>query len=703
MNMRGRRHNFGFLSHAVFAGGLYLAVSMSCFAGVVVNPITSPGATSWPGSPLIQTVTNPSGQTSVGESFNAVGGCTNYCQTFTITGANATLESISLYAGGGTGTGSGTNLTLRLFDLGTQTAPNPSPYTPGTDLFNSGNGLSITYTPQSVGVWQFSFNGNDQVALQAGHMYAFELDGTLNSSSVTWERTVSDTYSGGAAYRNRSWINGNNAREFALAVYASSASNTNTNPPWVPNGIVFYAFSTPNNGVNSDGANPAAGLTLSGGVLCGTTLNGGTQGAGTAFYMTPDGTNFNAFRQFADSPDVANPRGELDVAGNGFFTTSVGGGSGGTGAVFVGDTNGNVSLLRSFATVNANTATNVGGASPSALIALSGGTIYGAASAGGTAANGSVFSVMTNGAAFTVLHNFSLLDSQSGTNADGAIPLGGLIQSGDTLYGTASAGGAGGEGVVFSVGTNGANFTALHNFTALDTVTATNADGAMPLGGLVLSNGTLYGTTSAGGSGGRGTIFSVQTNGSGFTVLHHFTAVDLITGTNLDGASPAATLMLSSNVLLGTASAGGAGAAGTVFSLSPDGEQFTTIRSFATLTPSGTNADGAFPVAPVLRLGNSIYGTTFAGGPGGVGTVFSIPLPNPPAVITNATQNVDGSITISFLGMPNSTNVVQVASSLNPPIVWQNVSTNVADANGAWQFTDTNNGMATRFYRSYQP
>src|SRR5579871_1091987 len=114
-------------------------------AGIVVTENVSPGATSWPGTPLISTVSNPAGQVAVTESFNG-NGATNYCETFTIA-SSCTLQGISLYAGQGSGTGAGTNLTLRLFDLGAQTAPNPSAYTPGSDLFNSGSGLAIAYTP----------------------------------------------------------------------------------------------------------------------------------------------------------------------------------------------------------------------------------------------------------------------------------------------------------------------------------------------------------------------------------------------------------------------------------------------------------------------------------------------------------------------------------------------------------------------------
>jgi uncharacterized repeat protein (TIGR03803 family) len=479
------------------------------------------------------------------------------------------------------------------------------------------------------------------------------------------------------------------------------ATSTLTNTFTGPDGNALHRFNPLVNGLNLDGANPAAGLALSGGVLCGTTLNGGPQGAGTTFCLSLDGTNFNAFRSFTNQPDAGNPQGELAVSGTRFFGTTSGGGGSGSGTVFVGQTNGSVSLLRSFAAVSSDTATNSGGASPSASLALAGGTLYGTTTAGGAAANGTVFSLTTNGATFSVLHNFSLLDSPTGTNADGAAPWGGLILAGGKLYGTASVGGAGGNGVIFSVDPGGANFTTLHSFTPMDSVAATNTDGAMPLGGLVLSNNTLYGTTYAGGHGGRGAIFSVQTNGLGFAVLHHFLPVDSVAGTNTDGASPCAALTLSSNVLYGTASAGGTGAAGTVFSLNADGSRFNAFRSFSAVASNGTNRDGAFPVAPVLLLGNTVYGTAFSGGPGAAGTVFSIPLPAPPAVITNIVRNGNGSVTLYFLGAPNSTNVIQAATNLTPTIAWQNVSTNAADTNGAWQFTDLNTTGATRFYRSY--
>jgi glucuronoarabinoxylan endo-1,4-beta-xylanase len=192
----------------------------SSHAGLIVTQNVAPGATSWPGSPNIATVSNPAAQATVGETFTSGGGTTNHSETFTVS-SDLTLSGIDIYAG------SGTNgiITLGLYDLGTGwTAPNPSSYTASANLFGSGSGLSFAYTSQSLGVLQFDFTGADQVALQAGHMYAFEVTGTLNTQPMYWYRSTNDTYSGGAAYRSRSWINGNSARDFSLAIYGSATN-----------------------------------------------------------------------------------------------------------------------------------------------------------------------------------------------------------------------------------------------------------------------------------------------------------------------------------------------------------------------------------------------------------------------------------------------------------------------------------------------
>src|SRR5882672_5093051 len=113
---------------------------------------------------------------------------------------------------------------------------------------------------------------------------------------------------------------------------------------------------------------------------------------------------------------------------------------------------------------------------------------------------------------FTVLHAFTSASGPNATNSDGANPSGGLILSGGTLYGTTVYGGSSGWGTVFAVRTNGSGFTTPHNFTG-------GSDGANPSAGLILSNNTLYGTASGGGSLGAGTVFAVNTIGTGFTNL----------------------------------------------------------------------------------------------------------------------------------------------------------------------------------------
>ena len=82
------------------------------------------------------------------------------------------------------------------------------------------------------------------------------------------------------------------------------------------------------------------------------------------------------------------------------------------------------------------------------------------------------------------------------------------------------------------------------------TVLRTAIDGAQSEAGLILSGNTLYGTASNGGSSGNGTVFAVNTDGTGFTTLHSFTDGN-------DGANPGAGLILSGNTLYGTASEGG--------------------------------------------------------------------------------------------------------------------------------------------------
>ena len=121
------------------------------------------------------------------------------------------------------------------------------------------------------------------------------------------------------------------------------------------------------------------------------------------------------------------------------------------------------------------------------------------------------------------------------------------------LYGTTQNGGSSGNGTVFTININGTGFTNLYSFTVRFGSSHTNSDGAYPSAELTLSGNTLYGTTIAGGNSGYGTVFKINTVGTGFMNLHSFSAGFI----NTDGANPYAGLILSGNTLYGTAWSGG--------------------------------------------------------------------------------------------------------------------------------------------------
>lgn len=85
------------------------------------------------------------------------------------------------------------------------------------------------------------------------------------------------------------------------------------------------------------------------------------------------------------------------------------------------------------------------GSYPSGSLIQSGSTLYGMASGGGDIGLGIVFQIGTDGAGFSLLHSFT------GDPSDGGIPYGSLVQSGATLYGMTTAGGSTADGTVFSL------------------------------------------------------------------------------------------------------------------------------------------------------------------------------------------------------------------------------------------------------------
>jgi uncharacterized repeat protein (TIGR03803 family) len=427
------------------------------------------------------------------------------------------------------------------------------------------------------------------------------------------------------------------------------------------------------NFVYTNGIGPVASLVSSGGVLYGTTRTGGENGFntgfGSVFRLNPDGSGFATVRVFTNGPDGGNLQCNLVLAGNTLYGPAFFGGALNHGTLFALNTNGTLINLFNFPTTAASLPyTNSYGAYPQGGLVISGGVLYGTANSGGTSGWGTLFSIVTNGAGFTNMHNFAISDGQSPTAA--------LLLSGGTLYGMTPDGGANAVGTIFKVSTNGIGFTNLYSFTYNGGYPYTNDDGASPLGSLILSGNTLYGTGSSGGSNASGTIFKINTDGLGFATLHMFSGLEGTLQTNADGANPQSELLLFNNALYGTAMNGGNFGNGTLFRLNLDGSGFTTLYHFtATNNAAGTNADGAHPVGGLIQAGGVLFGTASAGGTAGFGTVFSLLVP-PPLFIAQAGTNVLLSWPTNSGGFS-----LQSATNLAPPVTWSGLSGQYAVTN----------------------
>ena len=104
-----------------------------------------------------------------------------------------------------------------------------------------------------------------------------------------------------------------------------------------------------------------------------------------------------------------------------------------------------------------------------------------------------------------------------------------------------NGGGANGDGNIFSINTNGTGYTDMLDFN--------NTNGSEPDGDLTLSGGLLYGMAYQGGSFGYGVIFSINPNGTGYTVLHNFG----VSG-NSDGVHPLGNLTIVGSTMYGATS-----------------------------------------------------------------------------------------------------------------------------------------------------
>ena len=182
--------------------------------GVTVEQEIEPDPMSWPGEPALATVERPYEQAKQAISFNTSGRPERIGQTFKVDDA-MTLGRVMLYAGDGLGTTADRPVTIALYDLGDDEVV---AYELGENLLGD-EPLAIGYQPQARGLLAFDVN---DVELQAGHTYAFELAGESNSMPLFWRRTEQDRYDGGSAFANGEPVmNREQSVDFAMALYAA--------------------------------------------------------------------------------------------------------------------------------------------------------------------------------------------------------------------------------------------------------------------------------------------------------------------------------------------------------------------------------------------------------------------------------------------------------------------------------------------------
>ena len=371
-----------------------------------------------------------------------------------------------------------------------------------------------------------------------------------------------------------------------------------------PGGItVLHQFA----GGTQDPRWPEGSPIIDGTTLYATTFTGGTDNKGTVFKINTDGTGFTVLHEFeGDDYDPANdpddgrlPQTRLALGGGTLYGTTGVGGNNHDGTLFKVNTDGTgYSVLHHFDRYSS-------GRWPAGGVTLHGGKLYGTTLYGqGYSGNGNIYKINTDGTGFTQIQSFPFPGS------DRTRPRGDVVISGNTIYATASAGGPGvydSLGSVVKVNTDGTGSAVIRNF-------AGGADdGRAPYyGAMTLDGQTLYGMTVGGGDNDKGTVFKVNTDGTGFSLLHEF-------GATSDGALPYGQPTLVGNTLYGMTYDGGAHNKGTIFKVDTDGTGYSVVHDF-------NNTDGGNPYESFALHGSSLYGMATYGGSTGAdgGVIFKL-------------------------------------------------------------------------------
>ncbi len=419
------------------------------------------------------------------------------------------------------------------------------------------------------------------------------------------------------------------------------------------------------------------------GLLYGTTFQGGTNTTrGTVFRVEKSGAGFQVLRHFASGAGGNRPAGGVIEASDGrlYGTTASGGTNGLTGTVFRLNRDGSDYVALWHFTGNPPD----GRQPQTGLMEGSDGFLYGTTWGAGTGAPGTVFKLRKDGTGFSVLHSFQ------GTG-DGSLPWGRLLEGTDgAIYGTTFSGTSGTSiyGTIFRIEKDGNGYTVLRRMEP--------ATGTAPYGGLIEgADGILYGTTSAAGAGGSGTVFKIEKSGAGFSVLRHFAA------DGSEGKEPRGNLVEGpGGALYGATYSGGNGTNGTVFRLSKDGSSFAVLHRF-----SGGVGGGRSPSAGLLLASDgSFYGTSQFGGSANFGTVYRLSSPAATGPRLGIVHHPAGIVLTMTGGTPGGTYRIEAKPAFDLASPWRAIGTNTAAGDGRLEFMDRDGPiLPARYYRSVAP
>lgn len=323
--------------------------------------------------------------------------------------------------------------------------------------------------------------------------------------------------------------------------------------------------------------------------LHGMTSSGGDYGVGTIYTMTEAGVftkKIDLFRY-----EGSNPKGDILRGNSGkYYGTTEFGGANGVGTLWQFDpVTGIHTVLYDFSTAS--------GARPvRGVIQALNGRLTGVCSEGGANNLGCVFDYNIGTGVFTKRADFSGV-------SNGSFPRCRLVQVSSTrVFGVTQTGGTNGRGVLFEFNPVNGAITPRHHFAI--------ATGSNPYSGVMLaSNARLYGTTVSGGTNNVGTIYEFNT-----TTNLHTKLVDLAAAT---GSSPIGELMqAASGTIYGTTSSGGTNAVGVLFSFTIAGSVYTPLHHFD--NTGGYSSFGRI----IAGTDGFLYGTTNQGGPGGDGVIY---------------------------------------------------------------------------------